>query len=145
MNEFIYNDLISNQLSSQSIRDEQPSIFEWLDLQGEARIRSDAEAIGDPGTEAFDQRIRMFDELHDGLDAVASLVHLRDLNLAGAKITDRGVVKVLDFGIARVFGADEKIASAAVGGPLPEHAHPPGETYVTFSGDGVLVGTLPPS
>ncbi len=33
MNEFIYNDLISNQLSSQTIRDEQPSIFEWLDLQ----------------------------------------------------------------------------------------------------------------
>ena len=33
MNDFIYNDLISNQLSSQTIRDEQPSIFEWLDLQ----------------------------------------------------------------------------------------------------------------
>ena len=33
MNNFIYNDLISNQLSSQTIRDEQPSIFEWLDLQ----------------------------------------------------------------------------------------------------------------
>jgi lipoprotein-releasing system permease protein len=33
MNEYIYNDLISNQLSSQTIRDEQPSIFEWLDLQ----------------------------------------------------------------------------------------------------------------
>ena len=33
MNEFIYNDLISNQLSAQTIRDEQPSIFEWLDLQ----------------------------------------------------------------------------------------------------------------
>ncbi len=33
MNDFIYNDLISNQLSSQTIREEQPSIFEWLDLQ----------------------------------------------------------------------------------------------------------------
>ena len=33
MNDFIYNDLISNQLSAQTIREEQPSIFEWLDLQ----------------------------------------------------------------------------------------------------------------
>jgi lipoprotein-releasing system permease protein len=33
MNNFIYNELISNQFSSQTIRQEQPSIFEWLDLQ----------------------------------------------------------------------------------------------------------------
>ncbi|MDZ7877388.1 MAG: FtsX-like permease family protein [Saprospiraceae bacterium] len=33
MNNFIYNELISNQFSAQTIRQEQPSIFEWLDLQ----------------------------------------------------------------------------------------------------------------
>jgi lipoprotein-releasing system permease protein len=33
MNNFIYNELISNQYSAQTIRQEQPSIFEWLDLQ----------------------------------------------------------------------------------------------------------------
>jgi lipoprotein-releasing system permease protein len=33
MNNFIYNELISSQFSSQTIRQEQPSIFEWLDLQ----------------------------------------------------------------------------------------------------------------
>ena len=33
MDAYIYNELISNQLSAQTIRAEQPSIFEWLDLQ----------------------------------------------------------------------------------------------------------------
>ncbi len=33
MNNFIYNELISNQFAAQTIRQEQPSIFEWLDLQ----------------------------------------------------------------------------------------------------------------
>jgi lipoprotein-releasing system permease protein len=33
MNNFIYNELISSQFSAQTIRQEQPSIFEWLDLQ----------------------------------------------------------------------------------------------------------------
>jgi lipoprotein-releasing system permease protein len=33
MNCFVYNELISNQFSAQTIRQEQPSIFEWLDLQ----------------------------------------------------------------------------------------------------------------
>jgi lipoprotein-releasing system permease protein len=33
MNNFIYNELITSQFSAQTIRQEQPSIFEWLDLQ----------------------------------------------------------------------------------------------------------------
>jgi lipoprotein-releasing system permease protein len=33
MNSYIYNELIPSQFSAQTIRQEQPSIFEWLDLQ----------------------------------------------------------------------------------------------------------------
>jgi lipoprotein-releasing system permease protein len=33
MNEYVYNELISNDLSAQTIKEEQPAIFDWLDLQ----------------------------------------------------------------------------------------------------------------
>ena len=33
MNKYIYNELITNDLTSQTIKEEQPSIFDWLDLQ----------------------------------------------------------------------------------------------------------------
>ncbi len=33
LNEFIYNDLITNDMSAQTIKEEQPAIFDWLDLQ----------------------------------------------------------------------------------------------------------------
>ena len=33
INEYVYNDLISNDLTSQTIRQEEPAIFDWLDLQ----------------------------------------------------------------------------------------------------------------
>jgi lipoprotein-releasing system permease protein len=33
LNEYIYTDLITNDLSAQTIKEEQPAIFDWLDLQ----------------------------------------------------------------------------------------------------------------
>lgn len=33
LNDYIYNELITNDLYAQTIREEQPSIFDWLDLQ----------------------------------------------------------------------------------------------------------------
>lgn len=33
INEYVYNDLISNDLTAQTIRQEEPAIFDWLDLQ----------------------------------------------------------------------------------------------------------------
>lgn len=33
VNEYVYNDLISNDLNAQTIRQEEPAIFDWLDLQ----------------------------------------------------------------------------------------------------------------
>ncbi len=33
INEYVYNELITNDLSSQTIRQEEPAIFDWLDLQ----------------------------------------------------------------------------------------------------------------
>jgi lipoprotein-releasing system permease protein len=33
LNEYIYSDLITNDLSAQTIKEEQPAIFDWLDLQ----------------------------------------------------------------------------------------------------------------
>jgi lipoprotein-releasing system permease protein len=33
MNDYIYNELITNDLYSQTVKEEQPAIFDWLDLQ----------------------------------------------------------------------------------------------------------------